>query len=75
MVARDWLKERSEMAKNTGKGSRKGSIADRFQMLDPERGHWSIFKASSGTFLRTKKSPGPEKGIRKGVPKKLGGHS
>jgi hypothetical protein len=55
------------MAKNTG-GGRKGAVKNRFQLHDPKRDRWSIF-SSVGTFLRTKKSPGPEKGIRKGVPK------
>ena len=66
---------RSAVAKNTGSSSRRGSISDRFQLLDPESGLWSVFKPSSGSILRTKKSPGPAKGIRVGPPKKSGGRS
>lgn len=39
-------------------------------MLDPESGLWSIF-SMAGQLLRTKKSPGPAKGIRVGPPKKF----
>jgi hypothetical protein len=59
------------MAKNTGSGGRKGAVTDRWQLLDPNSGLWSVFNAA-GAFLRTKKSPGPWKGIRVGPPKSLG---
>ncbi len=59
------------MAKNTGSGSRNGAVKNRFQMLDPITGLWTIF-SFAGEIMRTKKSPGPAKGIRVGPPKKAG---
>lgn len=56
------------MATNTG-GARKGAVKNRFQMLDPNSGLWSVF-TFAGELLRTKKSPGPFKGIQVGPPKK-----
>lgn len=57
------------MAKNTGGGSRQGAVKNRFQMLDPNSGLWSVF-SFAGELLRTKKSPGPFKGIQVGPPKR-----
>lgn len=56
------------MATNTGNGSRHGAVKDRFQMLDPITGLWTVF-TFAGEVLRTKKSPGPWKGIKVGPPK------
>jgi hypothetical protein len=65
------LDGRSAMAANTGNGSRKGAVKNRFQMLDSETGLWTVF-SYAGKILRTKKSPGPAKGIKVGPPKKSG---
>ena len=59
------------MASNSGNGFRLGAVADRWQMFNPESGLWTVFN-SAGNFLRTKKSPGPWKGIKVGPPKNLG---
>lgn len=57
------------MATNTGNGSRKGAVKNRFQLLDPESGLWTVF-SFAGQLLKTKKSPGPFKGVKVGPPKK-----
>lgn len=56
------------VATNKG-GSRKGAVRNRFQLLDPESNLWSIF-STAGEYLRTKKSPGPYKGVKVGPPKR-----
>lgn len=56
------------MAANTGTGSRKGAVKNRFQLFDPESGRWTVF-SFAGQLLKTKKSPGPFKGVRVGPPK------
>ena len=58
------------MARNAG-GGRKGAVKGRFQLLNPKTGRYSIFSSSSGSILRTKKSPGKAKGISVRVPKKF----
>lgn len=50
------------MAKNTGKGSRKGQVRDRYQQENQTTGLFDIFN-SAADYLRTKKSKGPAKGI------------
>lgn len=57
------------MAKNTGKGARRGAQKNRTQLLDPRSGLWSIFTLA-GELVWNKKSPGPAKGVRKGQPRK-----
>ena len=69
------LERRSAVAKNSGSGRRFGAVTDRFQLANPKSDIWSVFKASTGEFLRTKKSVGPAKGIRVGTPKNPGGRS
>lgn len=63
------LDGRSAMAANTGNGSRKGAVKNRFQLLDPDSGLWTVF-SFAGQLLRTKKSSGPFKGVKVGPPKK-----
>ena len=55
------------MATNKGTGARKGAVKNRFQLLNPKTDRWSVFSPSG--LLRTKKSKGPYKGIKKGPPK------
>lgn len=57
------------MATNKGDGGRKGAVKNRYQLLNPNTGLWSVFSRSGG-HLRTKKSPGRAKGIRVGPPKR-----
>ena len=56
------------MATNKG-GARKGAVKNRFQLHDPKSDRWSVFSLVGG-LLRTKKSKGPYKGIKKGPPKR-----
>lgn len=63
----------SAMAKNTGNNSRIGAVLDRFQMLNPATGLYTVFSATTGRILRNKKSPGPAKGIRVRPRNKSGG--
>lgn len=60
------------MAKNTGSGSRKGAVRDRFQLHSPITDRYAVFDATDGKMLRVKKSEGPAKGISKRPPKSLG---
>ena len=53
----------SVMARNTGKGYRKGAVRGRFQILNPATGLYTVF-ATTGRILRNKKSAGRAKGIR-----------
>lgn len=57
------------MATNTGNGFRNGPVRDRFQMLNPATGLFTVFSVSMGKILRVKKSPGKAKGIRARSPK------
>ena len=63
-------KEENEMATNTGKGSRKGSVDDRTQVKNPATGDYvkrnedSTSKAD-GKFMAVKKDGTPFKGVAK----------
>lgn len=50
-------------------GARKGAVKNRFQLHDPKADRWSVFSLAGG-LLRTKKSKGPYKGIKKGPPRR-----
>jgi len=52
------------MARNTGSGFRIGAVRNRFQMLNPSTGRYTVFDAASGRILRIIKSGAPAKGIR-----------
>lgn len=52
------------MAKNTGSGSRRGTVNDRSQ-LKGSSGTWLKRDTTSGRFVQAKKSGGSFKGIRK----------
>jgi hypothetical protein len=62
-----WLDKGWTMATNRG-GARKGAVKNRFQLHNPKTDRWSAFSLDGG-LLRTKKSKGPYKGIKKGPPK------
>ena len=53
------------MAKNTGTGSRAGTIKDRVQVKNPVTGRYVKLDTRTGRILDHKKSKGPYKGIRK----------
>lgn len=52
------------MAKNTGRGSRQGSVKGRSQVRTSS-GTWVKRDTSSGRFVQAKKSGGSFKGVRK----------
>lgn len=51
------------MAKNTGKGYRRGEVRNRSQVLNPRTAQWAKRDDTTGRFLSTK--PNPYKGVRK----------
>ncbi|MCP2176049.1 hypothetical protein LX13_001868 [Williamsia maris] len=51
------------MAKNTGKGSRKGAVTSRTQVKTP--GGWTKRDSSNGQFLDRKSDSAPFKGVTK----------
>ena len=54
------------MAKNTGKGFRKGSVGDRTQLdLDPANGKFVKRDRTSGRFTDLKEDNEPFKGVAK----------
>jgi len=53
------------MATNTDKGSRKGAVAGRVQVLNPRTERWVKLDTTTGRILDQKKSNGPHKGIKK----------
>ena len=53
------------MATNTRKGSRKGSVKDRVQVLNPVTKRWVKLDTKTGRIIDHKKTPGPYKGVRK----------
>jgi hypothetical protein len=57
------------MARNTGKGWRIGQVLNRYQQENQITGLYDIYNAL-GDYLRTKKSPGPWKGIEVRKPMK-----
>lgn len=52
------------MAKNTGKGYRKGAVRDRHQKYNFATGLWTVIRTSTGKILRNQKS------MAKGVTKR-----
>lgn len=52
------------MAKNTGRGSRVGSVTGRSQVRG-SNGTWIKRSTTTGRFIETKKSGGSFKGVRK----------
>ena len=55
------------MAKNTGKGHRKGSVKDRTQVKNPKTDQWVKRDADSGKFMDVKDDGKPFKGVAKEV--------
>ncbi len=53
------------MSKNTGKGSRSGSVKDRVQVKNPVTGRYVKMDTKTGRIVDHKKTDGPYKGIRK----------
>ena len=54
------------MAKNTGKGFRRGAVNDRTQTKAPN-GNWTKRNASTGQFMDQKSGGEPFKGVAKEV--------
>ena len=52
------------MSKNTGKGSRVGSVKDRVQLQNPVSGKYVKLDSSTGRIIAQKKTDGPFKGVR-----------
>lgn len=55
------------MAKNTGKGYRKGSVKDRTQIQNPKTGQWVKRDTETGRFMDAKEDGEPFKGVAKEV--------
>jgi hypothetical protein len=53
------------MAKNTGRGFRKGSVKRRSQVYNPRTGRWTKRDLRTGWFLNAKANKKPFKGVRK----------
>jgi hypothetical protein len=57
------------MAKNTGKGYRKGEVKERSQVENPRNEHWTKRNnesgADAGQFMDQKADQKPFKGVRK----------
>lgn len=53
------------MARNTGRGTRIGSVAGRSQVKNSRTGLWTKRSSSSGKFVAAKRSGGAFKGVRK----------
>jgi hypothetical protein len=53
------------MAKNTGNGSRVGSVSGRSQVQNPKTGLWTKRDTSTGKFTQVKKSGGTFKSVRR----------
>ncbi|MFW6030182.1 MAG: hypothetical protein ACOCRO_08010 [Halanaerobiales bacterium] len=53
------------MAKNTGKGYRKGAVDDRSQVKNPKTGRYVKRDADTGRFMDAKQDNKPFKGVRK----------
>jgi hypothetical protein len=54
----------TEMAKNTGKGVRRGAVTGRTQ-FQHGNGDWQKRDERTGEFMKRKSSPGPFKGVAK----------
>ena len=59
------------MAKNTGSGSRIGSVTNRTQ-VQSGNGNWTKRDRTSGQFIEQKQSGEPFKGVAKEVDKRRG---
>lgn len=58
------------MAKNTGNGSRVGSVKDRTQVLNPKTGNFVKRDTETGQFMDQKADGKPFKGVAKEVDKR-----
>jgi hypothetical protein len=53
------------MAKNTGKGYRRGAVDKRSQAYNPNTDQWTKRDAETGQFMDGKQDGTPFKGVRK----------
>lgn len=53
------------MAKNTGRGYRKGSVRQRSQVRNPRTSRWVKRDSGTGRFIDGKADGGPFKGVTK----------
>ncbi len=53
------------MAKNTGSGSRKGSVTERSQVKNPATGDFTKRDTADGQFIDVKQDGEPFKGVAK----------
>ncbi len=53
------------MAKNTGKGYRRGAVDNRSQTYNPVTDQWVKRNAETGQFMDVKQNCEPFKGVRK----------
>ena len=53
------------MAKNTGKGYRRGAVDKRSQAYNPETQQWAKRNTENGQFMDVKQDGEPFKGVRK----------
>lgn len=53
------------MAKNTGRGYRKGAVRQRSQVRNPRTGTWVKRDSGSGRFIDGKSDNAPFKGVTK----------
>ena len=53
------------MATNTNKGTRKGAVKNRVQVLNPVTKRWVKLDTTTGRIIDHKKTAGPYKGVRK----------
>lgn len=53
------------MAKNTGRGYRKGAVDNRSQTFNPRTGQWVKRNDDNGRFMDVKQDGAPFKGVRK----------
>ena len=53
------------MAKNTGKGYRRGAVDNRSQAYNPATEQWVKRNAETGRFMNVKQNGEPFKGVRK----------
>lgn len=60
------------MAKNTGKGFRRGAVKGRSQAYNPKTDSWTKRDTETGRFTDQKSDGNPFKGVRKEGPKKDG---
>jgi hypothetical protein len=53
------------MAKNTGRGFRRGALRDRSQAFNPRNSRWAKRNATTGRFINIKSNKKPFKGVRR----------